>query len=125
VGFLTFIRDGSGYAPSRPRRFEIYSLLFRGVAYERRRRRNGIRKLATHPAVKVIGVIKRIAACLPEGRSAANDGIFCEGPRRARIAPFLMDVLGGFSAPKQSQGIYRSRIHARPHVLDAGHLPAT
>ena len=39
VGFLTFVQDGSGYAASRPRRFGIYSLLFRGVAYERRRRR--------------------------------------------------------------------------------------
>jgi len=56
-------------------------------------------EFAAHPAVKIVGMVKRIGSRLTEGWSATDDGIFCEGPRRARIAPFLLDVLGGLSAP--------------------------
>jgi hypothetical protein len=69
-------------------------------------------------------VVKGKASRLTEGRSAADDGIFRERPGRARIAPFSSDVLGGFSAPEQAYRV-RVRSHAVPHVLNAGHLPAS
>ncbi len=70
------------------------------IACERRRRRHQIGQLAVDPDVKIIRVVKRIATSLTEGRAAADHGVLREGPGRAGIAPFVMDILGGLGAPE-------------------------